>query len=370
MEHYLDNASTTKMCTEAIEQANFIMNEVYGNPSSTHTLGRKAKEYLENYRKDISSVLYCKENELYFTSCGTESDNWAIKSSAILKKREGKHIISSLVEHDAVRESLNFLENNGYEITRLKPDSTGRVSVDDVKNNLRDDTILVSLMMVNNETGAVNDIKGISEVVKDYNSNILVHTDAVQGFKKINFKAKSLGADMISISAHKIHAMKGIGALYISEKVKLPVFMNGGHQEREKRAGTEALVQIASFAAACKIDPEIEKIKELKNLLVKKLNETLPEVQIVKTDAPHILSISLPKYKSEVLMNFLEEREIYVSKSSACRVGKRSHVLEAMNLSNEIIDGSIRIGLSRYNNLSDIDALVNGLVDAKKLIHS
>ena len=369
MEHYLDNAATTKTCTEAIDAAVKVMKGIYGNPSSTHTKGRMAKDFLEDCRKTVADALGADPQEIIFTSCGTESDNFAIIMGAQLNKRKGKHIISSLAEHDAVRKSLDKLENEGYKITRLKPDSTGSIPVSSVIEAITDETVLITLMMVNNETGAVTDIKEISERAKEINPDILIHTDAVQGFLKIPFKARTLGADMISISGHKIHAVKGIGALYVKKGIKIKPLIVGGEQENSKRAGTEPMPQIAAFAAACKVSPETDKISELKNYLISSLEERIPKIEHIKTDAPHILNISLKGYKSEVLMNFLETMEIYVSKSSACKQGKRSHVLEAIGKSNDYIDGALRIGLSRFNTVEDIDALTDGLFKALSLAH-
>ncbi len=369
MEHYLDNAATTKTCKEAITAAVDIMENFYGNPSSTYTLGRNAKKKLDIFRKDVADTLGCQPDELVFTSCGSESDNFAIIKGAELMRHRGRHIISSAVEHDAVRNSLKYLETLGYTVTVLNPDSTGKISVNSVVDAIREDTVLISLMLVNNETGAVNDIKEISKAVKGINPDILIHTDAVQGFMKLPFKAKTLGADMISISGHKIHSVKGIGALYIKSGIKLKPLILGGEQERGLRAGTEAMPQIAAFAAACKQNPEIEKIGNLKSLLIKELTENIPEISYIKTDAPHILNISMAGWRSEVLMNFLETKEIYVSKSSACKQGKRSHVLEAMGLKSDVIDGALRIGLSRFNTEEDIFTLCEGLKEARKLAH-
>ena len=371
MEHYLDNAATTKVCPEAAEAALKAMLEVYGNPSSTHTKGREAKKLLDASRKQIASSLGCMPKELIFTSCGSESDNWAIINGAEYMKRKGGHIISSAVEHDAVRKSLDILEARGFEVTRLMPDSVGAIPVEAVREALRSDTVLVSLMMVNNETGAVTDIAGIAKMLKAEKSSALLHTDAVQGFMKVPFKAKTLGADMISISGHKIHAPKGIGALYIKDGIKLKSFICGGSQEDGRRAGTEALPQIAAFAEACRIADEgfsanIARMKELRQLAVDRLSEEIPELVTVAGTAPHILSISLPGWRSEVIMNLLETKEIYVSKSSACKKGGRSHVLEAIGLKSDVIDGAIRIGLSRFTTEDDINALCCGIIEAKE----
>ncbi len=373
MEHYLDNSATTRVCEAAARAAYEAMTSVYGNPSSTHTKGREAKKLLDSSRAQAAAAIGCKPAELVFTSCGSESDNWALLSGAEAMHRKGKHIISSSVEHDAIRKTLDELEKLGYEITRLAPDNTGAISVESVKNALRDDTILVSLMLVNNETGAVTDIRGIANMLKKSGSQALLHTDAVQGFMKVPFSAKTLGADMISVSGHKIHAPKGIGALYVRDGLRLKPFIAGGAQENGRRAGTEAMPQIAAFAAACaeaskNMEAGISRMAAQKAEIIDRLSAEIPELKYVRTDAPHILSISLPGWRSEVLMNYLEAREVYVSKSSACKKGGRSHVLEAIGMKSDVIDGAIRIGLSRFTTAEDIDALCTGLIDARNTL--
>ena len=366
MEVYLDNAATTRVCDEAADIAYKVMTEVYGNPSSTHTKGREAKAYLDRARGQVSSALGCAPSELYFTSCGSESDNWAIVRGAESQSRRGKHIISSAVEHDAVRKTLADLSDRGYDVTLLKPEADGSVSVDSVLNALREDTILVTLMMVNNETGGVTDIAAIAKALKAAGSKALLHTDAVQGFMKIPFKAKTLGADMISLSGHKIHAPKGIGALYIKQGVKIKPYIRGGAQENGMRAGTEAMPQIAAFGKAAEIasahfDENREKMSALRTMAAERICAEMPEAVIIGGGAPHVLSVSLPGWRSEVLMNFLEAENIYVSRSSACKKGGRSHVLEAMGLPAPVIDGAVRISFSRYNTEADVDALCSAL---------
>ena len=369
MEHYLDNAATTKVCPDAAEAALNVMTNIYGNPSSTHTKGREAKKILDASRKTVASALGARPEELVFTSCGSESDNWALLSGAEAMRRFGKHIISSQVEHDAIRNTLAKLEQQGFEVTRLKPDGTGKIPAEAVKEALRDDTILVSLMLVNNETGAVNDVRAVSDLLKEAGSRALLHTDAVQAFLKVPFTAGSLGADLISVSGHKIHAPKGIGALYIKNGLRLKPFIAGGEQESGRRAGTEAMPQIAAFAAACRLGSAAEQMAVQKAELTERLCAAIPELRYIPTEAPHILSISMPGWRSEVLMNFLEAREVYVSRSSACKQGKRSHVLEAIGLRSDVIDGALRIGLSRYTTEEDLTALVEGLSAARKLSH-
>lgn len=369
-EVYLDNAATTRVCAEAADIAYKVMTECYGNPSSTHTKGREAKAYLDTARAQIAVALGCSAQEVYFTSCGSESDVWAITKGAESTARRGNHIISSAVEHDAVRKTLEDLEGRGFEVTYLSPEMDGSVSVDAVKAALRKDTILVTLMMVNNETGGVTDISAIAKTLKAEGSKALLHTDAVQGFMKVPFSAKKLGADMISISGHKIHAPKGIGALYIKTGVKIKPLIRGGAQESGMRAGTEAMPQIAAFGKAAELafsgmKVSCEKMASLRSLAMSTICADIPEAQIIGGGAPHVLSVSLPGWRSEVLMNFLEAEGIYVSRSSACKKGGRSHVLEAMHLPAQVIDGAIRISFSRYNTEDDVLALCASL----KLAH-
>ena len=376
MEHYLDNSATTRVCPEAAEAAMLAMTEIYGNPSSTHTKGREAKQLLDKSRKQVADALGCTVQELVFTSCGSESDNWAILNGAELMRRKGMHIISSQVEHDAVRKSLDELERRGFEVTRLKPDDTGAIPVQAVMEALRPDTVLVTLMLVNNETGAVTDIGAIAKAMKKAGSQALLHTDAVQAFMKLPFTVKSLGADLVSVSGHKIHAPKGIGALYIKNGVKLKPYLLGGGQENGRRAGTEAMPQIAAFGAACQtarehLQENYERMAALRQLAIDALRRDIPELVVIGGGAPHILSISLPGWRSEVLMNYMEAREIYVSKSSACKKGGRSHVLEAIGLAPKVIDGAIRIGLSRFTTQEDVLALCAALKEARsKLAHA
>jgi cysteine desulfurase len=235
----------------------------YGNPSSTYTKGREGKKLLDRARKSVAGALGCEATELVFTSCGSESDNWALLSGADAMARRGRHVLTSLVEHDAIRKSAEELERRGYEVTYLKPDRTGIIEPDALREALRPDTILVSLMLVNNETGAVTDIAAVSRVLKEAGSEALLHTDAVQAFCKLDFSPRSLGADLISVSGHKIHAPKGVGALYIRKGLRLKPYILGGAQEDGRRAGTEAVPQIAAFGEAAQLAKAGLKEKEL-----------------------------------------------------------------------------------------------------------
>lgn len=377
MTAYLDNAATTRVCAEAAQAALKIMTEDYGNPSSTHRLGREARLVLDGARVHLAQALGAKPEEVFFTSCGSESDNWAILSGAEYMRRKGKHVVSSEAEHAAVLRSLDVLEKRGFEVTRLKPDSDGSIPAEKVIDALREDTVLVSLMLVNNETGGVTDIEAIGRAMKKSGSAALLHTDAVQGFLKVPFSAKTLGADLISVSGHKIHAPKGIGALYIKGGVKglnLPPLVVGGGQEAGKRAGTEALPLIAAFGAAAEsgaacFRESTERMAKLKALAISRLTHENSDLKLLSGEAPHILSVSLPGYRSEVLMNFLDALNIFVSKSSACKRGGRSYVLEAIGHPSEVIDGALRISLSRFTTEDEINALCDGLREAVRKLY-
>lgn len=374
MTAYFDNAATTRVCAEAADAAYKIMTEAYGNPSSTHKMGRDAKAVLDASRATLAKALGARSEEVFFTSCGSESDNWAILSGAELMKRRGTHIISSEAEHSAVLKSLGVLEKRGFEVTRLKPEKDGSISVGAVMAALREDTVLVSLMLVNNETGGITDINAVSKALKKSGSSALLHTDAVQGFLKVPFSAKTLGADMISVSGHKIHAPKGIGALYIKGGLKalnLSPLIVGGAQEDGKRAGTESLPLIAAFATAAELgsglfEESSKRMAALKELAVKRLTSENEGLKVLSGNAPHLLSISLPGYKSEVLMNYLDSLGIFVSKSSACKKGGRSYVLDAIGLPNEVIDGALRISFSRFTAEDEVNALCDGITSARE----
>lgn len=371
MQIYLDNAATTRVCDEAAKKALDIMTVAYGNPSSAHRAGREAKKELDNARAKVTNALGASPDEIFFTSGGTESDNWAIIKGAEITVRYGKHVITSLAEHDAVRRSADELEKRGFKVTRLRPDGTGAVSLEAFRAALRPDTSFVSLMLVNNETGAVTDIAGISAILKANNPHALLHTDAVQGFLKERFTPAMLGADLVSVSGHKIHAPKGVGALYIRRGVRITPLLVGGGQESGQRSGTEGLPQIAALGAACELGQKkmaaaLEKMRSLRERAVSRLTTENPGLLVIGGGAPHILSISMPGYRSEVLINFLESRNIFVSKSSACKRGRRSHVLESMGLKNDIIDGAIRVGLSRYTTEKEIDIFCDCLGEARR----
>ncbi len=367
---YFDNAATTRPCPEAVEAVARAMTESYGNPSSGHALGRLAAGELRDAREDVARALGCRPAEVVFTSGGTEADNLAVRGAAYLQRHKRRHIITSEAEHDAVLRTCRSLEAQGYEVTFLKPGSTGAVGVEQVLEALREDTGLITLMLVNNETGAVTDIAGIASAVKRLRPDVLLHTDCVQALFKVPFTPNQLGADLLTVSSHKIHGPKGAGALYVKSGLRLPGIMTGGGQEGQIRPGTEPMPAILGFAAAAKAGREtfsedVKRMGEIKEYLKASLREEIPGLRVVgESRAPHILSISLPGYKSEVLMNLLDAKGICVSKSSACKKGARSHVLEAMGESPEVIDGAIRISLSRYSTMDEADAFIEALRSA------
>ncbi len=370
MSIYLDNAATTQVCPEAAAAALDAMAVHYGNPSSTHAEGRAAAKLLERARAQVSRALGCRSDELVFTSCGTEGDNWAVIRGAEYQSRFGRHIISSAAEHAAVLRSLDYLESQGFEVTRLKPRTDGSVAADDVLSALRPDTCLISLMLVNNETGAVTDISGIAQRVRAENPHTLIHTDAVQAFLKLPFSAEMLGADLVTVSGHKVHAPKGIGALYIRSGLHLPPFILGGGQEHGHRSGTESLPLIAAFGAACAaaeptLEADLDRISALRSYAAERLRSENEMLRIIGGGAPQILCLSLPGWRSEVLMNCLEAEGICVSKSSACKKGGRSYVLEAMGLSAPVIDGALRVSFSRFTTAEEVDAFCSALTGAR-----
>jgi len=361
---YLDNSATTKPCREAVEAMTLAMSEAWGNPSALYNFGIDTAHMLRDARHKVAAALGAEPDRVFFTSGGTEADNWAIHGTVKRFGKRGKHIITTAIEHHAILNCMKELEAQGFEITYLQPDSEGRITVDELKAALRKDTIMVSIMMVNNEVGSVMPIAQMAKLTKKICPTAIFHTDAVQGFLKVPFSAKTLGADLISISSHKVHGPKGAGALYISPKLKsFPALLLGGGQESGYRSGTEGTPAIFSFAAACAagnatMKDDIAREKALLSGLVEKLS-AYPQIHINGVhEAPHILSLSVPSVPTQNSINILQDAGICVSAGSACAKGHRSHVLEAMNLSSEVMDGSFRISLCRDTTESEIDRLV------------
>lgn len=367
---YLDNSATTKPCAACVETMTELLTADWGNPSSVHALGIAAGRRLTQARAQVAAALGAEPNRVFFTSGGTEADNWAIFSAAERLGKRGKHIITTAVEHHAVLHPMQKLESRGFDVTYLQPDETGAITLDALRTALRPDTILVSIMMVNNETGAVMQISDMARLTHRASPLALFHTDAVQGFLKVPFKAKTLGADMISVSGHKIHAGKGVGALYIRPNLTLPPYLLGGGQESNLRSGTENLPAVCGFGAACaQFDPaSLSHMAGLRDLARQELSKIDGLVLIGSGEAPHIVSLSLPGLRSQGVINCLQDRGIYVSAGSACAKGHRSHVLEAMRLPPAVIDGSIRVSFSEENTEQDVYALCCALREAKRIL--
>ena len=361
---YLDNSATTKPCREAVEAMMVTMTENWGNPSALYNFGIDTAHMMRDARHKVAAALGAEPDRVFFTSGGTEADNWAIHGTIKRFGKRGKHIITTAIEHHAILHPMKELESQGFEVTYLQPDCEGRVTLDALKTALRKDTILVSIMMVNNEVGSVMPIAQMAKLTHKLCPNAVFHTDAVQGFLKVPFSAKTLGADLISISSHKVHGPKGAGALYISPRLKsFPAMLLGGGQESGYRSGTEGTPAIFSFAAACAagsatFKEDIAREKELIAYLVDKLS-TYPGIRINGChEAPHVLSLSVPGVPTQNSINILQDAGICVSAGSACAKGHRSHVLEAMNLSPETMDGSFRVSICRDTTTEELDKLV------------
>jgi len=364
---YLDHAATTPVSPEAAQAMVEVLTKRYGNPSAQYALGREAKALTDRGRGTIAGALGCKPEQLFFTSCGTEGDNWAIRAALHQNRRVGKHIVTTAVEHSAVLQCVKQLEREGYTASYVKPDGEGRISAEAVLDAVREDTALVSVMLVNNETGAVFPVAEIAAGLKDKPS--LLHTDAVQGFLKIPFTVKSLRADYVTLSAHKVGGPKGIGALYIGGRAKntLPLLFGGG-QEAGLRPGTEATAQIAGFAKA--VELRLERREETAAHLAacrdyarERLRAVEGLVFVGEADAPHILSVSLPGYPSQNIVSDLGEQGICISAGSACHRGRASHVLTAMGLDRRTAAGAIRISFGPESSLDDVAALAEALAE-------
>ena len=364
---YLDNSATTKPCKEAVEAMTLALTQNWGNPSALYNFGIDTAHALRTARHQVAAAMGAEPDRVFFTSGGTEADNWAIFGTVKRMGKRGKHIITTAIEHHAVLNCMADLEVKGFEVTYLQPDNLGNISLASLKDAIRKDTILVSIMMVNNEAGSVMPIEKMAKLTHRMAPDAIFHPDAVQGFLKIPFTAKTLGADLISVSSHKIHGPKGAGALYISPRLKsFPALLLGGSQELGYRSGTEGTPAIFGFAAAAAagaatLKEDISREKALIAGLVEKLS-ALPGVVINGAhEAPHILSLSIPGVPTQNSINILQDAGICVSAGSACAKGHRSHVMEAMKIAPEIIDGSFRVSICRDTTERELDALVAGV---------
>lgn len=369
---YLDNAATTQVSPLVAKAMVGVMQETFGNPSSLHSMGIEAELLLTGARESVAEALGCTSEEIVFTSGGTEANNLALLGGIAARKRFGNKIITTQVEHSSVREPLQQLEQQGYQLVILPPLADGSLDLDALEQAVDENTVLVSAMLVNSELGSISDISTAVNRVKRKNKNTLFHTDAVQGFGKIPFTLRELGVDLASVSGHKIHASKGVGALYIKKGVRVVPRVFGGEQERSIRSGTEPLPQIVGFGLAAQeaqteLPANLARMKTLREYFVNKL-KSLPETCINSTPqgSPYIQNLSLVGYRSEIVLHYLAQRNIYLSSGSACARGKRSHVLSALNFSPSRIDSALRVSFQEQNTTQDVDRLVAALAAAQQ----
>lgn len=365
MNCYFDNSATTRAYPQVAEIMSKILLEDYGNPSSMHMKGMDAEVYVRHARETIAKTLKVDDRNILFTSGGTESDNMALIGGASANKRAGKHIITTMVEHPAILDTCKYLEGQGYEITYLSVDSNGRIDLEELSDVIRPDTIIVSIMHTNNEIGSVMPIEEAGRIIKSKNPNTLFHVDAVQGYGKWRIYPKKMNIDLLSVSGHKIHGPKGIGFLYIGEKVKIHPIIHGGGQQKNLRSGTENVPAIAGLATAAELihknfDNDIDHLYSMKQKLVDGLS-TIEDVKINgltgRDSAPHIVSLSVGGIRSEVLLHALEDKGIYVSAGSACASNKPaiSETLKAIRVEQRFLDSTIRFSLCAQNTDEEVE---------------
>ena len=374
MEIYLDNSATTMCYPDVAELTNTIMTQDYGNPSSMHHKGLVAERYVRSATEKIAATLRADSSEILFTSGGTESDNLALIGTARANVRMGRHLITTGIEHPAILETMKYLESEGFEVTCLPVDENGIVRLEDLENAIRSDTILVSMMYVNNEIGAVEPIAEAGALIKRVNPRTIFHVDAVQGYGKFRICPKNMGIDLMSVSGHKIHGPKGVGFLYIRSGAKISPILYGGGQQKGMRSGTENVPGIAGLARAAEeiysdFDKENARMRDLKNYFVHTLSEKLEDIRFNgKTNeesAPHIISVSIRGVRAEVLLHALEDKEIYVSAGSAC-ASNRPHVsetLKAIHLENELLESTLRLSMSVFTTKEQMDYTIQALCD-------
>lgn len=366
---YMDNAATTPLKREVLDAMMPYLTEEYGNASSIYSTGRDARRALDTARQTVAEALGAKTNEIYFTSCGSEADNWAIKGAAYAHKDKGRHIISTQIEHHAVLHTLKYLEKQGFEVTYLPVDEYGLVSTDDLKSAIREDTILITVMFANNEIGTIEPIKEIAQIARE--RKILFHTDAVQAVGHVPIDIKELNVDMLSLSAHKIYGPKGVGALYIRSGVKLDNFMHGGAQERGKRAGTENVAGVVGLAKAMELavsglEENISRMSLLRDRLIKEIAEKIPFCRLNGHPTKRLcnnVNFSFQYIEGEALLLMLDIKGVAASSGSACTSGSLdpSHVLLSIGLPHEIAHGSLRLSLGDFTDEEDIDYVLEVL---------
>ena len=375
MEVYLDNSATTRTFPEVAELMSKIMCEDYGNPSSMHNKGVQAERYVRYGRETLAKILKVNEKEIYFTSGGTKSDNLALIGCAMANYRAGKHLITTKIEHPAILQTMHYLEDQGFEVTYLSVNDKGQISLQELQNAMRKDTILVSIMHTNNEIGAVEPIAEAGRLIKSTNPSTLFHVDAVQGFGKYRIYPKRMGIDLLSVSGHKIHGPKGVGFLYIGEKVKIHNIIYGGGQQKNLRSGTENVPGIAGMAKAAEmlynhLEEDAERLYSLKDYFCEGLRK-IPDIRINNPEgmegAPHIVSLSVAGVRSEVLLHALEDKGIYVSAGSACSSNKPhtagSATMKAIKLPEEFLDSTLRFSMSVYTTREELDYTLQVMYD-------
>ncbi len=379
MEVYLDNSATTKCYDDVREVVGKVMCEDYGNPSSMHKKGVDAEKYVRESKETFAKLLKVQEKEIFFTSGGTESDNLALIGCAKANKRAGNHLITTTIEHPAILNTMQYLEKEeGFRVTYLPVDRFGRVRLEELERALCKDTILVSMMYVNNEVGSVQPIEEAVQIVKNYNRNILFHVDAVQGFGKYRIYPKRIGVDLMSISGHKIHGPKGIGVLYVHEKVKIKPIVFGGEQQKNVRSGTENVPGIAGIGVAAKniynnLDEKIANMRTLKEYFVegiRNIEKTVIHGCFDETSAPHIVSVGFAGIRSEVLLHTLESKGIYVSSGSACASNHPaiSGVLKGIGTRPEYLDSTLRFSFSEFTTKEEIDYTLQTLYNCVPML--
>lgn len=363
---YLDNSSTTKPCESAVNRITDALKENWGNPSSLHRLGIEAELAVSDAREAVARLIGSRSDEVYFTGSGTEGNNTALIGTALKGAKRGNRIVTTSVEHPSVLETLKRLEDEGFEVIRLKPDKSGRVSEESIFEAVNEKTVLVSIMLVNNETGAVMPVEAAAKAVKAKGAPALIHCDAVQGFGKMPINVNKLGVDLLTASGHKIHGPKGIGILYIKKGLAIKPLITGGGQEKGMRSGTESVPLICGLHGAVEELPELgaqlKKQRELWSYAADKISALpIAELNSDNNCLPYVLNISVPGYRSETLLHFLERQDVYVSSGSACAKGEGSYVLKEMGFSRSRVDSALRLSFSRFNTTDDIDRFITAL---------
>lgn len=371
MEIYLDNAATTQMDDIVFEKMIPYLKDNFGNPSSAYKIGRDNKEIIENARKEVAEILNANPSEIYFTSGGSEADNMALKGIALANIEKGKHIITSKIEHPAVLDTCKELEREGFEISYIGVDENGIIDLTELENKVRKDTILISIMFANNEIGTIQPIKKISKIAKE--NDIVFHTDSVQAIGNIRIDVKEMNIDSLSLSAHKFYGPKGIGVLYLRDGIKFRKYLNGGHQERNKRAGTENVAGIVGLAKAMSLsyknlEENNKQTIELRDYFIDEIKKNIEKIQIngdLEDRLPGNINVSFKFVEADNILYELDKRGIYIATGSACTTGsiESSHVLKAIGLSDVMAHSTIRISIGKYNTREEIDYTIKCLIE-------